>query len=227
MSDLPSSAPIAVKPNPDNPAARVAEGATYVDVSFRVTGQTIPLDHGYTLFGALSRVLPAIHERKEWGVHAIRGRPREPGILHLHNHSAVALRVPADDAGSLLPLVGKRLELDGHTVLLHAPRLLPLECAPYLESRFVTIKGFLEKEPFTEALRRQIATVPGLNQPPETVEVEVGEKRIMRAGDHKVVGFPVALRGLLAEGSVAVQRSGLGGRRHLGAGMFMPMRPRQ
>ncbi len=32
-----------------------------VDLCFPVLGQTLPSDHGYALYAALSRVLPALH----------------------------------------------------------------------------------------------------------------------------------------------------------------------
>ena len=41
----------------------------YVDLAFRLTGSKVPVDHGYALYSALSRLLPEIHGAKNIGVH--------------------------------------------------------------------------------------------------------------------------------------------------------------
>jgi len=45
----------------------------FVDLAFRLTGSKIPVDHGYALYSAISRVLPEIHGAANIGVHPIRG----------------------------------------------------------------------------------------------------------------------------------------------------------
>ena len=63
-----------------------------VDVAFPLNGKSLPLDHGYALYGALARVLPVLHaeHRKSvdggsapasWGVHPVRGLKTGPGLL--------------------------------------------------------------------------------------------------------------------------------------------------
>jgi hypothetical protein len=36
----------------------------YVDLAFRLTGNKVPVDHGYALYSVMSRVLPEIQARK-------------------------------------------------------------------------------------------------------------------------------------------------------------------
>lgn len=195
----------------------------YVDAAFPARGDTIPLDHAYPLLGALSRILPALHDAPHWGVHPVLGERRGPGVLALTSRSQVKLRVPAVDVGQLLSLAQQTLELDGARIRLGVPRLIPLMPTPHLKARIVTIKGFADDaDAFVLALRRQIARIPGLDQDPERVEVQLGPRRVLRARQHTVVGWAVALTGLDANASLAVQVNGLGGRRHLGAGIFVP-----
>ena len=40
----------------------------YVDLAFRLTGSKVPVDHGYALYSAISRVVPEIHEAKSIGL---------------------------------------------------------------------------------------------------------------------------------------------------------------
>ncbi|HWN69713.1 MAG TPA: type I-MYXAN CRISPR-associated protein Cas6/Cmx6, partial [Haliangium sp.] len=148
---------------------------------------------------------------------------RGPGVLALTSRSHVKLRIPAVDVGQLLPLAQQTLELDGARIRLGVPRLLPLMPAPHLKARIVTIKGFLDDaDAFVLALRRQLARIPGLGQDPERIEVQLGPRRVLRARQHTVVGWAVAITGLDANASLAVQVAGIGGRRHLGAGIFVP-----
>ena len=44
-----------------------------VGLAFRLTGGKVPVDHGYALYPAISRLLPEIHGAKNIGVHPIRG----------------------------------------------------------------------------------------------------------------------------------------------------------
>jgi len=194
----------------------------FVDVAFPARGDTIPLDHGYLLFGALSRLLPELHAEAEWGIHRVYGERLGPGVLRLLEQSNVRLRVPGSRIGDLLPLAGAALDVGGHRILLSAPRVFPLVPAATLRSRLVVVKKFHEDpDAFVDAFRRQLAAYPDLGQPAGSVEVDVGERRVLRVADHTIVGFPVLLSGLQADASLAVQRRGLGGRRHMGAGIFV------
>jgi hypothetical protein len=38
------------------------ENEPKVDLSFSITGRTIPVDHGFDLYSAVSRVIPEFHE---------------------------------------------------------------------------------------------------------------------------------------------------------------------
>jgi CRISPR-associated protein Cas6 len=195
----------------------------YVDAAFPARGDSVPLDHAYPLLGALSRILPVLHDAPHWGVHPVLGERSSPGVLALTSRSHVKLRVPSAEVGQLLPLAQQTLELDGARIRLGVPRLLPLMPTPHLRARIVTIKGFADDtDAFVLALRRQIASIPGLGQDPERIEVQVGPRRVLRARQHIVVGWAVALAGLDADTSLAVQVNGLGGRRHMGGGIFVP-----
>ncbi len=198
-----------------------------VDVGFRLRGDVIPVDHGYSLFAAISRVVPELHKRPDWGVHPIFGEHHERGVLKLQPSSMVKIRLPANDIGRLLPLAGLVLQIENSQVTLAPPQVFPLQPTAYLKARFVTIKGFFdEPEEFGAALKRQLGQIEGLEQKEQKIETAVGARRVMRVGNHTIVGFSVALGGLDAGASIAVQSLGVGGRRHMGAGIFGPQRRR-
>jgi CRISPR-associated protein Cas6 len=52
--------------------------------------------------------------------------------------------------------------------------------------------------------------------------VSVGKRRTIRIHGKEVVGYELVIEGLTADESVAIQTTGLGGRRHMGCGVFVP-----
>lgn len=52
----------------------------------------------------------------------------------------------------------------------------------------------------------------------------IGKRRTIRIRDKEVVGYEVILEGLTADESLAIQTTGLGGRRHMGCGVFVALR---
>lgn len=194
-----------------------------LDLCFPVTG-TRPLaaDHVYHLYGAVSRVLPVVHENPDIGVHPIKGRQVGGRLMALMPWSELRLRTPQEHLPALLPLAGKGLTIGGAIVRVGVPRLYALEQASSLFSRLVTIKlreGQVTAQGFQEALRRQLDQM----EISAEVLIEVQKQRTFRIKrDREIIGFPVLLRGLNETESITVQEHGLGGRRSLGCGLFLP-----
>jgi CRISPR-associated protein Cas6 len=130
--------------------------------------------------------------------------------------------LPLAELGAVLPLAQATLDVAGARVSLGFPQVFPLDPAASIRARFVTIAGFQEAEPFVAALARQIAELPELAQDPASIEITLGRRRTCEIHGKRIVGFAVGLMGLHADASLLVQRHGLGGRRHMGAGIFVP-----
>lgn len=190
----------------------------HVDLAFRLMGTKLPVDHGYALYSAINRLVPELHDAKGIGVHPIRGRYSGDGDLLLLPFSRLILRLPDGGIHPYLTLVGKTLDVDGHDLRVGVPEPRPLRPRAALYARLVTIKGFMDAEPFLEAANRQLHEIGA------TAELRVGERRTLRVKDKQVVGFEVAAIGLDAEDSVRLQEAGIGGRRHMGCGIFVPLR---
>lgn len=195
----------------------------YVDAAFPARGKAIPVDHGYALFSALSRHLPHLHQRRTWAVHPVFGDYQGRGILTLNRRSMVKLRLPADDLAQILGLGGSSLTVREHAVHLGFPRIYPLETRPHLESRLVAIKGFGDTpDDFARAVARQLTHLDDLGQSAESIDIQVGPRRVLRIKQTPIAGHALALSGLSAQASLTLQCRGLGGRRHMGAGVFVP-----
>jgi len=211
---------------------------TVVDVSFGLQGNLIPVDHGYHLFSAISRLIPELHGDDQVGLHPIHGPLAGNRCQLVTERSVLTIRLPSDRIAQILPLAGKSLEMDRHQVRVGVPYTRALIPSVRLYSRLVVIKGFVEPEPFLEAARRQLDSM-GIKGTPYLVEQSHVEqnnreqaqgshspflRRTIRIRDKEIVGFALGVEELTAEESILLQEKGIGGRRRFGCGVFVPDR---
>jgi CRISPR-associated protein Cas6 len=201
-----------------------------IDVAFPLAGDSIPRDHGYALFSAMSRVLGEQLHGADWlAVHPVRGTPATDGMLVIDaRRSQLRLRLVPGAIPKVLALAGKRLELAKQALRVGVPNVFGIDPSPALYSRAVVIKfkdddiregpgeRFVSEELFRTAVERQLTALD------VAARVEVGGKREVRVRDKRVVGYAVTLRDLSDEGSLRVQYEGIGGRQRFGCGVFTP-----
>ncbi|MBI5446263.1 MAG: type I-MYXAN CRISPR-associated protein Cas6/Cmx6 [Deltaproteobacteria bacterium] len=185
-----------------------------VDLSFLVTGQRLPVDHGYALYGALCRLIPALHDDADTAVGLVRGRYVGGGLLDITPRAELTLRTPVGGIPSLLPLAGKTLDLDGHRLRIGVPQTRALVPAVALYAHLVTTKNGNDQARFMEEIARQ-ALALGVKG-----RLTVGARRTFGVHGKQVVGYSVLASELTAEESIALQENGLGGRRKMGCGFF-------
>lgn len=188
-----------------------------VELHFPFTGTTLPSDQGYALYGAISRLIPEAHEADWLAIETIPGTARGDGMTQLDQGARLKVRLPQDRVPLLLKLSGKRLDLNGHAIRLGAPQIFLLKPWPQLYARIVTIKGFTEPQAFLEAVCRKLDELGVKGEP------TVGPRRVVKVGNHTIVGFALAVHDLTDEGSIILQERGIGGRRRMGCGIFHPI----
>lgn len=194
-----------------------------IDLSFPIFSQTsLPVDHGYLLYAALCRVLPEMHEVNEIAVHPMRGQQTGNRQMQLTDASRLIFRTVTDRIPSLIQLTGKEIKITDRTVRIGVPHVEGLVPAPSLRSRLVTTKNGADPDRFNVELRRQLVAM----KVSEKAILTVANRRTLRIKDKEIVGHEVILEGLTAEESLVVQEIGLGGRRHMGCGVFVPLVPR-
>jgi CRISPR-associated protein Cas6 len=206
-------------------AAPDADRVPYVAVHFPAQGRQLPADHGYALYAAITRQLPALHGASWLGIELLSGVPWRAGLIVLPTRgAALRLRIPADHYGHVLPLAGRRLDISGHPLRLGIPLARPLQPSPSLYARIVTIKKFTDPSPFLDAARRQLDAL-GLTATLELPTDEQGRprRRILTIQGQHVVGFSLAAHNLSDEDSLRLQSTGIGGRRAMGCGHFNPI----
>ncbi|MDO5554465.1 MAG: type I-MYXAN CRISPR-associated protein Cas6/Cmx6 [Planctomycetia bacterium] len=191
-----------------------------VDVRFKVLprGTPIPADHAYPIFSAVSRILPAIHGEEDIGVFPISGIQTGDRMVTITEDSRLAFRLDSNRVRNLFPLAGKSLGLGRTFLQIGVPTVHALAPVATLRSRLVTIKGFFDPEEFVAAARRQLDAL----EVSSDVVIKVSKPRTLEIHKCSVVGFEVFLDNLNATDSIRVQEAGIGGRRKMGCGLFVP-----
>lgn len=187
-----------------------------VDLCFQILGKTIPVDHGFALYGAVSRTLSHFHEDQTAGIKLIRGRYMGDGMLDISPHSELVLRIPIGRISQYIQLAGKRLEVLGRNLTVGVPKTRALVPSVALYSHLVTTRNGDVQERFEKEIVRQMGELEIQGR------FSVGERKTFQVHGKQVVGYSALVSELNAEESVKLQEVGLGGRRKMGCGFFEP-----
>lgn len=215
------------------------EPCPYINVSFSLAGKQLPADHGYLLYSAISKSTSSLHGIDWLAIELISGFPSGRGLIALPEREAILrLRIPADHYRDVLPLAGKRLDIGGHQIRLGLPVARPLEPAPSLYARVVTIKKFTEPEPFIDAVKRKLDSfgVKGRVELPRD-EQDRYRRRVVTIHGKSVIGFSLAVHELndgdslllqagavkVVDGAGTTQLHSIFSRRTMGCGFFNPV----
>ena len=194
----------------------------YVDLSFKLRSESqLWSDHGFALFGAVSRLLPDTHEANSLGILPISGAQVGNRKIQLDDRSRLTLRIPSGDIARWLALAGKSLDVAGTKLQVGIPEVRALHPSASVRSRLVTTKNCQDQSRFEAEIRRQLTAIGVSIQ----AIVSVGKRRTIRIHGKEVVGYELIIEGLTADESIAIQTAGLGGRRHMGCGVFVPHLP--
>lgn len=210
----------------------------YIDVSFRLFGDCIPVDHGYHMYSSISKVLPEIHGDEEIALHPVSGVMAGNRKMKLNNKSCLRIRLPSHKLKSILPIAGKEFDISGHKIRTGFPVTHNLVSSARLYSRLVTIKGFMEPDSFIEAVQRQAHSLgvsgrfslitqfekASLNSDGDKGTKSPFLRRTLRIRDKEIAGYALSVSELTAEESIILQEKGIGGRRRFGCGVFIPDR---
>ncbi len=195
-----------------------------IDIAFPAKGETIPLDHGYAVYAAISKALETptdqwMHDETSLGIHNIKGKYHSKGLLQLTKQSEVIFRAKISHLQKLMPLIGIEIEIGGNKVRLGAPRIENFSSPPILIANLVTTKNGHLADRFKTEVDRSLKQIDAL------ATSEIGARRVLSIAKKTIIGFQVAVRNLNAESSLKLQEVGLGGRRKMGCGIFVPFSP--
>jgi CRISPR-associated protein Cas6 len=187
-----------------------------IDLHLQMIGRTLSVDHGYALFSAVSKKLPRFHEAGDVGMGLIRGKYIGQGQLSILPSSNLAFRLPVSQVAGYINLAGKSLDVDGHALRVGVPSSHSLVPSPALYAHLVTCRNGQDHDRFNQEMARQLAAMDCRGK------LTIGKRRTFKVHGRQVVGYSVLVTELTAEESIALQETGLGGRRKMGCGFFLP-----
>ena len=199
----------------------------YVDLVFPLEGQLLPLDHGYLVYSAISRICPNFHELNNISLHPIAGIPQSNKQLRLTKRSKLQLRLPLDLIPSVYEfLAGQTFAIGPNQFHLGIPEFKPLLPFPSLYSRLVIIRGSTKPQSFLKSANRQlkelgiqgnIVFATRANGEPQRRQLTIKKK----VGTFPLRGFGVKVTNLSEEDSIALQQYGIGGKHKMMCGVFV------
>lgn len=198
---------------------------THWELRYPLVGKSLPADHGHRLYGAMSRIVPEVHESNSWRMATIGGTLSGKGEITLTEYSRLRVRAKWEQIPLFLRLVQKLLKVGKHSLVLEPPEIHPICPFRTLKARIVVIKRFKEPEPFIGAVKYYLQKLGIENCETYVPTNALGEsdRKIIKVHQHKVVGFGVVVTGLNALESLSLQINGCGGKAKMGCGFFSPV----
>ena len=198
-----------------------------VDLAYRFSGPTLPLDHAHALSSELLSVLPWLADEPQAGVHLIHGaasgngwyRPEDPEneLLHLSRRSRMRLRVPSHRLDDARALTGKTLDVDGHALEMGESTVCKLSSLSTLFARYVITDADRDEEDFLAQAAEQLQALDITAR-----KMLGGIMHTMQFPDGPVHTRSLMVAELEPEQSVRLQQLGLGPGRSFGCGLFLP-----
>lgn len=195
------------------------------EIRYPLIGTSLPTDHGYRLYSAISHKIPAAHEQTNWSMSTIGGKPNGQREILLDPSSRLRIRTSLDQVPIYLQLVQKLLKIEQHSLIPQPPDIHPICPSPTLKARLVVIKGFQEPEPFLRAVKYQFQKL-GIDDSNVSIPLNnlgLPDRKAITVHGHKVVGFSVVATNLNDLDSIALQMAGCGGKQKMGCGFFTPI----
>ena len=207
-----------------NPADAVPDDI--VDLSFKVSCRSLPLDHAYALSSTLSAVLPWIETEEHAGIHLIHGaesgngwlRPDNPDdIMYLSRRTRLTLRLPKERVPDAQTLQGQTLDVGGNALTLGDTRVRPLSAITTIFSRYVVTDEAADETKFLNHANRWLEAL-GIR----VKKMMSGRIHTLAMPDRTIFTRSLMIDGLEVEESIRLQQHGLGPGRTIGCGLFLP-----
>ncbi len=195
----------------------------YIELTFAVIGQSLPIDHGYQLYSALKHRLMQLKDWDDISIKTISGKlDRDTrNQLNLTDRSKLLIRLPSEKVPFVYSFSGKALSIGKHKIRLGIPEMNFLQPKSRLRSHIVLIRGYEEPNEFLAAAKRQI----------EALNISADIKLVCKKdGTPKpktirvkqtLVGFGIEANNLSETDSIILQEKGLGGKHKMGCGVFV------
>lgn len=219
----------------DNKKNDISTSDKVIDVHYKIDCKQIPTAHAWELSQALYQVLPWIKEETEVGVHQIHGatsgngweRPADGELIHLSKRTRMHLRVPLSRIEDASGLVGKTLDVAGHTVVIGKMVTKKIDPFTTIFARYIAVPEGMDEDAFLQWVAAELTArdiqarklLCGISHEIEARDAEIRETKTRKK---QIKTRSLMIADLDKATSIALQEVGLGPHRHLGCGIFVP-----
>ena len=173
---------------------------------------------------ALYEALPWIKEEPELGIHQIHGatsgngweRPADGELIHLSKRTRMHLRVPSSRIADANELVGKTLDVAGHSVTIGKMATKKIDPFSTIFSRYIVASPGMSEDDFLQWIYTELKA-----RDIQARKLLCGIGHELEANGKKIETRSLMIADLDKSTSVALQEIGLGPHRHLGCGIFI------
>ena len=198
-----------------------------VDLLFKIDCKSLPLDHGFDLSEQIVQHIPWIKDEPQAAIHQIHVaesangwmRPEDPEteVLCLSHRTKMTIRLPATRLDDIRILTGKTLDISGHQLTVGNYTTKKLSKLTTIFARYMDTKGTEDDNQFLESMADQL------------LDMDIKVKKMLsgKLMRHKTDLGVLLTRKLMisdldVQQSVLLQERGLGDKKLLGMGIFMP-----
>ncbi len=184
-----------------------------IDLVFDLKGSFVPEGYAFTLWNEVMRILPWLDAEELAGILPLRGSASAEGKL-LAKRSKLVLRLPVKLAAKAVQLSGQELRIGSAVLRVGAVMERPLQAYTTLHSH--QVESGDEEEIFLAGVAAR------LHELDISGKWICGKRHTVMGAEQSLNGYSLVLHDLKAEGSLQIQRLGLGGNRRFGCGIFVP-----
>lgn len=195
------------------------------DLVFRLRGSKLDIDHAWALARALEQVLPA-DTCARIGVHGVRlagsgngwNRPQEiDAEIPLSRRARLVIRVHQDDSDTVRAISRRCLQLGNNEIEIGDCSIRKLSQLGTLHARAISCDRAQSEEDFLQDIAAALKVLAI-----DVGKMICGKAGEIRTGDGSIFTRSLMIADLKPEESVRLQQLGLGDKRLLGCGLFVP-----
>lgn len=199
-----------------------------IDLLFQINCAALPVDHAWVLAEEINRVLPWFSDEALAGLHVIHvadsgnGWERPQGaeeLLYPSRRTPLVLRLPMHRLEDASALSGQTLNIHGHQIEVKTAKSRKLSITDILYSRYVACDPDWEEERF---ISWAISELKGMRL--RFKKILCGKQNLLATPDGPLLTRSLMVANLSYEDAVYLQEQGLGSRRTLGCGVFIPQK---
>jgi len=211
----------------DNKGEKYQVPEDVVDLLFKIECKSLPLDHGFSLSQQIVQHIPWIQDEPQAAIHQIHVaesangwmRPEDPEteVLNVSRRTKMTIRIPSTRLENIKALTGKTLDINGHQLTVGDFSIRKLSRLTTIFARYIDTQGTEDENEFLENMVQKL------------IEKDIKVKKMLsgRLATHQTNSGPILTRKLMisdldVKESVLLQEQGLGDKKLLGLGIFMP-----